>query len=136
MLQTTSDYYLLEDIMCEPKYENNGYPSDNLHRISRLQALGLVIEKNVVTSEDQTLVFLGAGTIIVNSRRITGLTTAAGLWASACIGLAIGIGFYEGAIVGTVLVFFTEKVLHDFTRNVRKKMNIDDDGVEKKDIKD
>lgn len=80
--------------------------------------------------------FLGAGTIIVNSRRITGLTTAAGLWASACIGLAIGIGFYEGAIVGTVLVFFTEKVLHDFTRNVRKKMNIDDDGVDKKDIKD
>jgi putative Mg2+ transporter-C (MgtC) family protein len=53
--------------------------------------------------------FLGAGTIIVNSRRITGLTTAAGLWASACIGLAIGIGFYEGAIIGTVLVFFTEK---------------------------
>ena len=72
----------------------------------------------------------------MNSRRITGLTTAAGLWASACIGLAIGIGFYEGAIIGTVLVFFTEKVLPDFTRNVRKKMNIDDDGIDKKDIKD
>ena len=56
----TSDYYILEDIMCEPKYENNGYPSENMHRVSRLQALGLVIEKNVVTSEDQTLVFLGA----------------------------------------------------------------------------
>ena len=55
-----SDYYLLEDIMCEPKYEKKGYPSENMHRVSRLQALGLVIEKNVVTSEDRTLVFLGA----------------------------------------------------------------------------
>ena len=39
--------------------------------------------------------FLGAGTIIVTSRnQIKGLTTAAGLWASACVGLAVGIGFY------------------------------------------
>ena len=79
--------------------------------------------------------FLGAGTIIVNSRRITGLTTAAGLWASACIGLAIGIGFYEGAIVGTVFVFFTEKVLHDFTRNVRRVKTIFDDSEVKEDKK-
>lgn len=47
--------------------------------------------------------FLGAGTILVTSRsQIKGLTTAAGLWASACIGLAIGIGFYTAAILGTV----------------------------------
>lgn len=46
--------------------------------------------------------FLGAGTILVTSRsQIKGLTTAAGLWASACIGLAIGIGFYTAAILGT-----------------------------------
>ena len=44
--------------------------------------------------------FLGAGTIIVTSHnQIKGLTTAAGLWTSACIGLAIGIGLYEVAIV-------------------------------------
>lgn len=44
--------------------------------------------------------FLGAGTIIVTSRsQVRGLTTAAGLWSAACIGLAIGIGFYEGAII-------------------------------------
>ena len=42
--------------------------------------------------------FLGAGTIIVTRRnQIKGLTTAAGLWASACIGLSIGIGLYEVA---------------------------------------
>ncbi len=49
--------------------------------------------------------FLGAGTIIVTGRNhIKGLTTAAGLWASACIGLAIGIGFYFGAIIGSFFI--------------------------------
>ena len=43
--------------------------------------------------------FLGAGTIILTGRQeIKGLTTAAGLWASACMGLAIGSGFYECAV--------------------------------------
>lgn len=47
--------------------------------------------------------FLGAGTILVTSRsQIKGLTTAAGLWAAACIGLSIGIGFYTVAILGTI----------------------------------
>lgn len=50
--------------------------------------------------------FLGVGTILVTGRyRITGLTTAAGLWASACMGLAIGIGFYSGAIISCILLF-------------------------------
>lgn len=49
--------------------------------------------------------FLGAGTIMVTKHyRILGLTTAAGLWAAACIGLAIGIGFYYAAIITTVLL--------------------------------
>lgn len=44
--------------------------------------------------------FLGAGTIIVTKgSQVRGLTTAAGLWSAACLGLAIGIGFYEGAVV-------------------------------------
>lgn len=56
--------------------------------------------------------FLGAGTIIVTGRqKIKGLTTAAGLWASACMGLAIGAGFYFGAIVGFLLVFLTMTLL-------------------------
>ena len=50
--------------------------------------------------------FLGAGLILVTSRsKVKGLTTAAGLWASACIGLALGIGFYSGAIIAGILVF-------------------------------
>lgn len=47
--------------------------------------------------------FLGAGTILVtHQNRVRGLTTAAGLWAVACLGLSLGAGFYTGA-----LLFFT-----------------------------
>jgi len=50
--------------------------------------------------------FLGAGTIIVTSKmKVKGLTTAAGLWAVACMGIAIGIGFYSAAIISCVLIF-------------------------------
>lgn len=48
--------------------------------------------------------FLGAGTIMITSRQVKGLTTAAGLWAAACIGLAVGIGFYSGAILCALFV--------------------------------
>ncbi len=48
--------------------------------------------------------FLGAGTIISTQfNRVRGLTTAAGLWAAACIGLAVGIGFFEAALGGAVV---------------------------------
>lgn len=57
--------------------------------------------------------FLGAGTIITTGHnRVKGLTTAAGLWSTACIGLAIGSGYYAGAIVGTVMIFTVMVTLH------------------------
>lgn len=57
--------------------------------------------------------FLGAGTIIVTGRnRVKGLTTAAGLWADACLGLAIGVGFYSAAIIGCTLILLVMSVLH------------------------
>jgi len=53
--------------------------------------------------------FIGAGTIIVTKRRqVKGLTTAAGLWTTAIIGLAAGVGFYEVALFSTLLLFITE----------------------------
>lgn len=59
--------------------------------------------------------FLGAGTIIVTSRsQVKGLTSAAGLWASACMGLAIGIGFYAGALIVAVAVFLIITVFKKF----------------------
>jgi len=55
--------------------------------------------------------FIGAGTIIVTNRKhVKGLTTAAGLWAAAIVGLAIGAGFYEGGLLATVLILFAELV--------------------------
>lgn len=63
--------------------------------------------------------FLGAGTIIVTGRnRVKGLTTAAGLWAAACIGLAIGIGYYAGAVVGCAMMFLVMSVLHNVDERV------------------
>ncbi|MFZ2537388.1 MAG: MgtC/SapB family protein, partial [Oscillospiraceae bacterium] len=57
--------------------------------------------------------FLGAGTIMVTGRnQVKGLTTAAGLWAVACLGLALGIGFYSGAIISCILILFVMTILH------------------------
>lgn len=53
--------------------------------------------------------FIGAGTILVTKyRRVRGLTTAAGLWTAALVGLALGSGFYEGAILATGLIMLAE----------------------------
>ena len=69
--------------------------------------------------------FLGAGTIIVTSKnQIRGLTTAAGLWASACMGLAIGVGFYELAIIGNIFIFLVIAILNKFDRKVYGKSKI------------
>lgn len=56
--------------------------------------------------------FLGAGTILVSSRqKVRGLTTAAGLWASACMGLAIGAGFYTCVWAGFLLIYLAMHLL-------------------------
>ena len=49
--------------------------------------------------------FLGAGAIIRHGVSVRGLTTAASVWAVACIGLACGIGFYVGAVISTLLIW-------------------------------
>ena len=56
--------------------------------------------------------FLGVGTIILNGGHVRGITTAAGLWANACMGLALGIGFYEGAILGFLAIFFALRCIY------------------------
>lgn len=57
--------------------------------------------------------FLGVGTIIVDrQQQVRGLTTAAGLWACACMGLALGIGFYSGAIISCVFIIGTITILN------------------------
>ena len=55
--------------------------------------------------------FIGVGTIIVSRHRVRGLTTAATLWASACVGLAVGIGFVEGGVLVTAMMLISLHIL-------------------------
>lgn len=55
--------------------------------------------------------FLGAGTIFISQKKIAGLTTAASLWNVACLGLAVGMGYYYIAVAGCVIVIVTLTLL-------------------------
>ena len=59
--------------------------------------------------------FLGAGTIIITGKhRIKGLTTAAVIWFCACVGIAVGAGFYLGGIVAVILEVFISSAFYKF----------------------
>jgi putative Mg2+ transporter-C (MgtC) family protein len=69
--------------------------------------------------------FLGAGTIVVTRHnQIKGLTTAAGLWASAGVGLALGIGFYEGAVTAGLSIYLILTILQKLENRVHKKIKV------------
>ena len=69
--------------------------------------------------------FLGAGTIMIrNQSVITGLTTAAGVWCTATIGIALGYGFYLGAIVATAIALITATWLTRLEANKKKLMRL------------
>lgn len=71
--------------------------------------------------------FLGAGTILQTKDGVSGLTTAATLWLSAAIGLAVGIGFYEGAVIATIICLVTLislKGVSDFINDMTTKSYI------------
>lgn len=55
--------------------------------------------------------FLGAGTILREGSNVKGLTTAASLWAVACLGIASGFGYYYAAIAGMIFIFITLTIL-------------------------
>jgi len=92
-------------------YLNNGLPTD----ISRIGA-------SVVSG----LGFIGAGTIVVTTKpKVSGLTTAAGLWASGIIGVAVGAGFYEGAVIATILVLVAQIVFTFAEQTIRHSPEIE-----------
>lgn len=69
--------------------------------------------------------FLGVGTIVITGKnQVKGLTTAAGLWASACMGLAIGAGFYEGAIMMCIFLYLVLEVLNRLDERYIKFVNV------------
>ena len=68
--------------------------------------------------------FLGAGTIMLKGRfQIVGLTTAAGLWVTAAIGLAAGVGFYEGALAAFAISLFSIMILSKLERHINGNRN-------------
>ena len=62
--------------------------------------------------------FIGAGTIILQKQIVRGLTTAAGIWATSGIGLAIGAGMYEIGVAATLLVLIGLEVLSFFFKSL------------------
>lgn len=67
--------------------------------------------------------FLGAGTILVKNKSIvTGLTTSACVWAVGTVGIAVGYGFYEAAVMGALLIFFITKTFSSLDTKLRHDM--------------
>lgn len=68
--------------------------------------------------------FLGAGIILLRSNNtVAGLTTAAGMWVTASIGVALGYGFYEGALVATLICFCTAAFLTKMEHKKKKSIH-------------
>lgn len=81
--------------------------------------------------------FLGAGMIFVHKNSITGLTTAAGIWATSGVGLAIGSGLYAIGIGSTVIIIAAQILLHKNFRWLRTPVakaltinNVDENGYQ------
>ena len=68
--------------------------------------------------------FIGAGTIILHQQIVRGLTTAAGIWATSGIGLAIGAGMYELGISATILTLIGLEVLSFLFKSVGMKSSV------------
>ena len=80
--------------------------------------------------------FLGAGSIMESGHQVKGLTSAAGIWICACIGLAVGIGFLDGAILTTVILLaglhilpLVEERLYQYSRYVILYVEADEGGT-------
>ena len=93
--------------------------------------LGVFVTKELELSSDASRIaaqvisgigFLGAGTLVIKGRfRVSGLTTAAGLWATAAIGLALGYAFLEGALIAAFLTVVTITILSHFEARIYRK---------------
>lgn len=77
------------------------------------------IASNVITGVG----FLGAGVIFVKDVSIKGLTTAAGIWTTASVGLAIGAGMYTVAIGATILMVLFQLVFHRYFSRLENTVN-------------
>ena len=91
---------------------------DIMH-IEGIRADASRIASNVVTGVG----FLGAGVIFVRDVSIKGLTTAAGIWTTAGVGLAIGAGEYELGIAASIIMVVSQLILHRFFSKLENTAN-------------
>ena len=68
--------------------------------------------------------FIGAGTILRNGLNVKGVTTASAILAVTCIGLAVGAGFYIGALVSTIIIFLILSYAHNLSSKVERFANM------------
>ena len=80
--------------------------------------------------------FLGAGSILVSGHQVKGLTSAAGIWFCACIGLAVGVGFIDGAVAATMILLaglhllpLLEEKIYQYSRYVSLYVEADEGGA-------
>lgn len=91
----------------------------DLLQFEGLRADASRIASNVITGVG----FLGAGVIFVRDVSIKGLTTAAGIWTTASVGLAVGAGMYTVAIGATLLMVLFQLVFHKFFTRLENTVN-------------
>ena len=91
----------------------------DLLQFEGLRADASRIASNVITGVG----FLGAGVIFVKDVSIKGLTTAAGIWTTASVGLAIGAGMYTVALGATLLMVLFQLVFHRFFSRLENTVN-------------
>jgi len=94
-------------VMCTAEFIKFAYPETV--EVSRLGA-------QVISG----IGFLGAGTILREGFSVKGLTTAASLWAVSCIGLTVGIGFWPGAVIATLVMYLTLNALNKMVKHYTK----------------
>lgn len=87
------------------------YGFNDLIKISGMEFDASRIAAQVVSG----ISFIGAGTILVKKDQVSGLTTAAGIWATAAIGMAIGSGLYFLGVLATAILFVIQMLFHDDT---------------------
>jgi len=86
------------------------------------QQFGVLNDPRLAAQVITGIGFLGAGTIIHSDSNIKGLTTAASLWSVGCIGLVIGMGYYQLAVVASLMVFFVLLMMNYVSNYLQRKI--------------
>lgn len=98
------------------------------------EAGGVADPSRIASTIVQGVGFIAGGVIFTHRAKVSGLTTAAGIWMVAAIGLAIGAGYYVAAYIGVAATLFTLVPMHWLERGVMK--STDDEATAESDLND